>query len=89
VRLPEKAGEELRLAGLLIDAAAGTVDWSAYRDQAAQELKALIEASVEEGSPAALAGIKPQDVIQKANGEKAEAMPLLRKVSIKDLVKGR
>jgi non-homologous end joining protein Ku len=43
VRLPEKADEELRLAGLLIDAAAGTIDWSAYRDQAAQELKALIE----------------------------------------------
>ena len=36
----------MRLAGLLIDAAAGTVDWSAYRDQAAQELKALIEAKL-------------------------------------------
>jgi DNA end-binding protein Ku len=46
VRLPEKAGEEMRLAGLLIDAAAGTIDWSAYQDQAAQELKALIEAKL-------------------------------------------
>ncbi len=33
--------------------------------------------SVEEGSPAGLAGIKPQDVIRKANGEKAEGMPLV------------
>lgn len=32
---------------------------------------------VEEGSPAALAGIKPQDVILKANGEKTEDMPLV------------
>jgi non-homologous end joining protein Ku len=46
VRLAEKAGEELRLAGLLIDAAAGTIGWSASRDQAAQELKALIEAKL-------------------------------------------
>jgi non-homologous end joining protein Ku len=46
VRLAEKADEELRLAGLLIDAAAGAIDWSAYRDHAAQELKALIEAKL-------------------------------------------
>jgi DNA end-binding protein Ku len=46
VRLADQASEELRLAGLLIDAAAGTIDWSAYRDQAAQELKALIEAKL-------------------------------------------
>jgi hypothetical protein len=32
--------------------------------------------SVAEGSPAALAGIRPQDVILKANGEKAESIPL-------------
>jgi DNA end-binding protein Ku len=37
------ATEELRLAGQLIDAASGAVDWSAYRDTAAQELKALLE----------------------------------------------
>jgi DNA end-binding protein Ku len=52
VRLPDKAGEELRLAGLLIDAAGGCIDWSAYRDQAAQELKALIEAKLA-GQPVA------------------------------------
>ena len=52
LRLPEKAGEELRLAGLLIDAASGSIDWSAYRDQAAQELKALIEAKLA-GQPVA------------------------------------
>ncbi len=33
--------------------------------------------SVEEGSPAALAGIKPQAVILKVNGEKTEAIPLV------------
>jgi DNA end-binding protein Ku len=43
---PDAASEELRLAGLLIDAASGAVAWSGYRDQAAQELKALIEAKL-------------------------------------------
>ena len=38
--------EELRLAGMLIEAADGKVDWTAYPDQAAQELKALIEAKL-------------------------------------------
>ena len=51
-RQPDSAGEELRLAGLLIDAASGTMDWSRYRDQAAQELKALIEAKLA-GQPVA------------------------------------
>jgi non-homologous end joining protein Ku len=60
VRLAEKAGEELRLAGLLIDAAAGTIDWSAYRDQAAQELKALIEAKLA-GHP--VATLEPERAI--------------------------
>jgi len=40
------------LAGMLIDAASGTVEWSSYRDQAAQELKALIEVKLE-GQPVA------------------------------------
>ena len=35
--------EELRLAGMLIEAADGKVDWTAYPDLAAQEVKALIE----------------------------------------------
>jgi DNA end-binding protein Ku len=60
VRPPEKAGEELRLAGLLIDAAAGTIDWSAYRDQAARELKALIEAKLA-GQP--VATLEPERAI--------------------------
>ena len=38
--------EELRLAGMLIEAAGGKVDWTAYPDQAAQEVKALIEAKL-------------------------------------------
>ena len=38
--------EELRLAGMLIEAADGQVDWTAYPDQAAQEVKALIEAKL-------------------------------------------
>ena len=41
------ATEELRLAGQLIDAASGEVDWSAYRDTAAQELKVLLEVKLQ------------------------------------------
>jgi DNA end-binding protein Ku len=59
-RVPDRAGEEMRLAGLLIDAAAGTIDWSAYRDQAAQELKALIEAKLA-GQP--VATLEPERAI--------------------------
>ena len=44
--LAHEPTEELRLAGMLIDAADGKVDWTAYPDQAAQELKALIEAKL-------------------------------------------
>jgi non-homologous end joining protein Ku len=46
VPLAPEPTEELRLAGLLIDAASGQVDWRAYPDQAAQELKALLEAKL-------------------------------------------
>jgi DNA end-binding protein Ku len=60
LRMPDSAGEELRLARLLIDAAAGTIDWSAYRDQAAQELKALIEAKLA-GQP--IATLEPERAI--------------------------
>jgi DNA end-binding protein Ku len=60
LRMPDSAGEELRLAGLLIDAAAATIDWSAYRDQAAQELKALIEARLA-GQP--VATLEPERAI--------------------------
>jgi DNA end-binding protein Ku len=42
----EGASEELRLAGLLIEAASGAVAWGGYRDQAAAELKALLEAKL-------------------------------------------
>jgi len=60
VRLPEKASEEMRLAGLLIDAAGGSIDWNAYQDQAAQELKALIEAKLA-GQP--VATLEPERAI--------------------------
>jgi DNA end-binding protein Ku len=56
------ASEELRLAGLLIDAASGSVDWTAYRDTAAQDLKALLETKLRgqpEQVPAAAAIILP------------------------------
>jgi hypothetical protein len=43
--------EELRLAGMLIEAAGGKVDWTAYPDQAAQELKGLIEAKLAGQAP--------------------------------------
>src|SRR5215831_12855618 len=41
--MAQEPAEELRLAGMLIEAAGGKVDWTAYRDQAAQELKTLLE----------------------------------------------
>src|SRR5262249_6191523 len=44
--MKEEPAEELRLAGMLIDAADGKVDWTAYADQSAQELKRLIEAKL-------------------------------------------
>ena len=52
--LAEEPTEELGLAGMLIEAAGGKVDWTAYPDQAAQEVKALIEAKLA-GQPAAAA----------------------------------
>ena len=39
--------EELRLAGQLIDAASGRVDWTSYRDETAQELRKLIDAKLQ------------------------------------------
>jgi DNA end-binding protein Ku len=50
---PADAGEEARLAGMLIDAAGGAVEWAAYRDQAAEDLRALLEAKLQ-GGPTAL-----------------------------------
>jgi DNA end-binding protein Ku len=44
--LEKEPAEELRLAGMLIEAAAGKVDWMAYPDQAAEELKGLIDAKL-------------------------------------------
>jgi DNA end-binding protein Ku len=44
--MAQEPAEELRLAGMLIEAADGKVDWTAYPDQAAQELKTLIEAKL-------------------------------------------
>jgi non-homologous end joining protein Ku len=37
---------------MLIDAASGAVDWGSYRDQAAQELRALLDIKLQ-GQPAA------------------------------------
>ena len=44
--MKQEPQEELRLAGMLIDAADGKMDWTAYADQSAQELKTLIEAKL-------------------------------------------
>jgi DNA end-binding protein Ku len=61
-RRPAEVSEELRLAGQLIDAASGAVDWDAYRDAAAHELKALLEAKLQGRGGAALepaAAVRP------------------------------
>ena len=44
--MKQEPEEELRLAGMLIDAADGKVDWTVYVDQSAQELKTLLEAKL-------------------------------------------
>ena len=44
--MAQEPAEVLRLAGMLIEAAGGKVDWTAFADQATQELKTLIEAKL-------------------------------------------
>ena len=41
------SGPEMQLAAQLIDAASGPVDWSAYSDSTATELRALVEAKIQ------------------------------------------
>src|SRR5262249_45795212 len=51
--------EELLLAEQLIEAASGAVDWTTYPDQAAHELRALIEVKLQ-GHPAAPTAPQPR-----------------------------
>lgn len=44
---PAATSEEQRLAGLLIDAASGTVEWKTYQDESAAELRALVETKLQ------------------------------------------
>jgi non-homologous end joining protein Ku len=53
--MKQEPQEELRLAVMLIEAADGKVDWTAYPDQTAQELKTLIEAKLAGQSAEAVA----------------------------------
>ena len=88
--MKEEPEEELRLAGMLLDAASGKVDWSVYRDQAAEELKSLIEAKLagQGAEPAApprailslLDALK--ESVQAGNGKKASS-PVKEKASRK------
>jgi DNA end-binding protein Ku len=66
--LAHQAGseEEQQLAGSLIDAATGPVDWSRYGDDMAEKLSALVEAKVQ-GNQVAVAD----------NEEPAQALRLL------------
>lgn len=45
------AAEGVSLAGQLIDAASGTVDWANYRDDSAHELRALVERKLQGHMP--------------------------------------
>src|SRR6516225_12360749 len=56
--MAQEPAEELRLAGMLIEAAGGKVDWTAYADQATQELKTLIDAKLA-GKAAAVSAPAP------------------------------
>jgi hypothetical protein len=44
--MKQEPEEELRPAEMLIDAADGKVDWTAYADTSVQELKSLMEAKL-------------------------------------------
>ena len=55
--------EELELAGTLIDAADGPVDWSRFRDDAAEQLEKLVEAKIQ-GRPLAAPQEEPAQVLQ-------------------------
>ena len=74
--------EELRLAGMLIEAAGGKVDWTAYPDQGAQELKALIEAKLA-GQAAVMSSPAPTilpllEALKKSVGTPSEKAPPVR-----------
>ena len=74
--------EELRLAGMLIEAAGGKVDWMAYPDQGAQELKALIEAKLA-GQAAVVSSPAPTilpllEALKKSVGTQSEKAPPVR-----------
>src|SRR5262249_4703460 len=79
--MKQEPKEELRLAGMLIDAADGKVDWTAYADQSVQELKTLIEAklagqSVEATAPSrAILSLLDalKESVQASNGKEASS----------------
>ena len=57
---PPATAEEARLADVLLDAASGPLEWTVYRDERAEELRALIEAKIAGLPPAAEpAGVLP------------------------------
>ena len=64
-RLREESAskEELELAGTLIDAADGPVDWAQYRDDAAAQLEKLVEAKIQ-GRPLDAPQEEPAQVLQ-------------------------
>ena len=88
--MKEDPEEELRLAGMLIDAADGKVDWIAYADQSAQELKSLIEAKLAgqkaevTAPPRAILSLLDalKESVQAGNGKKASS-PVKEKPSRK------
>jgi DNA end-binding protein Ku len=55
--------QELQLAGQLVQAASGPVDWTQYRDTTAEELAALVEAKLA-NRPLAAARHEPAAVLQ-------------------------
>lgn len=59
----ETSPEELQLAGMLIDAASGAVDWTQYRDDTSEKLGALVEARVA-GRDVAVPADEPVQVLK-------------------------
>jgi non-homologous end joining protein Ku len=76
------------LAGMLIDAASGAGDWQAYRDQAAQEIRSLLETKLQ-GQPAAAEPVRMvlpllealQQSVAVATPANADVVPVVRRQS--------
>jgi DNA end-binding protein Ku len=70
---------ELQLAGLLLDAASQPIPWAEYRDDTAEQLRALVEASLQHRPPEAPTVEAEQPVLQLLDALKQSVAQALEK----------